>query len=198
VERERLLPAINRSAAIPRPFGSVLVQREWDKRLCSIRYSDQTKTVNGFIALEPIPERPWGGFLPPAPVLASGPALGSCCHGAVSSAHAVVHHRAADCLGHRNGGDRSRRCQPAGVRESWPARSSDSVTGHLDAGRPFRSHSFYRGTGTTLPIAQCLVLQLTAHGRTRRSEPIEQRRSRERPAGPTRGVSRLFRSLWTV
>ena len=28
--------------------------------------------MNGFIALGPIPERPWGGFLPPSPVLALG------------------------------------------------------------------------------------------------------------------------------
>jgi len=28
--------------------------------------------VNGFIALGPIPDRPWGRFLPPSPVLALG------------------------------------------------------------------------------------------------------------------------------
>jgi hypothetical protein len=46
--------------------------------------------------------------------------------GALPSAQAVIHHRAAECGGQRHGGDRSRRCQPAGVRQSRPARSSDS------------------------------------------------------------------------
>jgi hypothetical protein len=37
-----------------------------------VKVVGQRKTVNGFIALRPIPERPWGGFLPPSPVLALG------------------------------------------------------------------------------------------------------------------------------
>jgi hypothetical protein len=47
-----------------------------------------------------------GGVLPPPPsVLVPGSALGSCRHGALSSARAVIHRRAAQRLGQRSTGD---------------------------------------------------------------------------------------------
>jgi hypothetical protein len=50
------------------------------------------------------------------------------------------------------------------------------------------------GTGTALAIARRFALQLAAHRRTRRSEPIKWCQSRGQQPGPNRGVSRTFRS----
>jgi hypothetical protein len=41
----------------------------------------------------------------PPSVLAPGSALGSCRHGALPSAQAIVHHRVAECGGQRRGGN---------------------------------------------------------------------------------------------
>ncbi len=51
----------------------VLVQREWDKRLCSLMESEQhKKSVTGFIALEPIRAPVFGRLPTRFPVLALG------------------------------------------------------------------------------------------------------------------------------
>ena len=60
---------------------------------------------------------------------------------------------------------------------------------------PFNSMG---GTGTALPIARCFVPQLTAHGRTRRSEPIKRSQSHGQQPGPNRGVSKMFQSTSAV
>ena len=106
-----------------------------------------------FGALVPIPKgKDRAASCRPPSVLAPGSALGSCRHGALPSAQAIIHHRAAECVGQRCGGDQSRSCQPADVRQSRPARSSDSSTSpNRSFLTPRESRSFARVTGTPWP-----------------------------------------------
>ena len=73
----------------------------------------------------------------------------------------------------------------------------NAVTQRLRGRRPFRSLSHY-GNGTAPPRAGCFRPQLTAHGRTRGSEPIEESPLRWRQSWPNRRVANIFQSTSTM